>query len=78
MARKENYDSNISIIQRMKEKAILDSLDEGNKMISAQSSFDIGYLNELNFDYQKLNVLIQENYVQELELRYIVTVLQGY
>ena len=62
----------------MKEKAILDSLDEGNKMISAQSSFDIGYLNELNFDYQKLNVLIQENYVQELELRYIVTVLQGY
>ena len=76
--REENYNTNISMLEQLKEKAVLDALDEGNKMMSAQSSFDIGYLNELNFEYQKLNVLFAEYQVQEIQLRYIIALLSGY
>lgn len=76
--KEKQYQTNIGLLKKLSEKALLDKIDADNKIVTAKALLEQGHLNQLNFEYQLLNAEIVDNTYKEVRLRYIAAVLNGY
>lgn len=76
--KQERYEASLGLLKKLSDKAMMDIEDSKNAILTAQALLNEGYLNQINFDYQKLSVELATNTFKELRLRYIVAVLTGY
>lgn len=76
--KQERYEASLGLLKKLSDKAMMDIEDSKNAILTAQALLNEGYLNQINFDYQKLSAELATNTFKELRLRYIVAVLTGY
>ena len=76
--KEKQYQTNIMLLKKLSEKALLDKIDADNKSVTAQALLEQGHLNQINFEYQLLNAELIDNTYKEVRFRRIAALLNGY
>ena len=76
--KEKQYQTNIMLLKKLSEKALLDKTDADNKIVTAQALLEQGHLNQINFEYQLLNAELIDNTYKEVRFRRIAALLNGY
>ena len=77
-AQEKQYQTNLYLLKKLSEKALLDKTDAGNKVVAARALADRERLTATDFEYQVLNAALAENAYKEVRLRIVAALLNGY
>lgn len=66
------------LLKKLSEKALLDKIDADNKIVTAGALLEQGHLDQINFEYQRLNAELIDNTYKEVRFRRIAALLSGY
>gem|GEM_PF-4708903 len=76
--KEKQYQTNIMLLKKLSEKALLDKTDADNKIVTAEALLEQGHLDQINFEYQLLNAELIGNTYKEVRFRHIAALLSGY
>lgn len=76
--KEKQYQTNMALLAKLSEKALLDKTDADNKIVTAEALLEQGRLNQINFEYQLLSARIVDNTYKEVRFRRIAALLSGY
>lgn len=77
-AQEKQYQTNLYLLKKLSEKALLDKTDAGNKVVAARALAEQERLTATDFEYQILNAALAENAYKEVRLRIVAALLNGY